>query len=232
MAENMLNIDDMEIVIDEGPSNVFVDIVEDANLVEDDIYDFLIIQESETPTIETKIEVPTDTSENEEVAIIYNLEGNAIQSYDSHPGPSFTPTDIKSTSQIKNTKLNDNNDDMVVEGPRSRQMGKIPLALRGLIGQAKMFILKKNYNMAIKICVNILKECPNASEPFFTLSDIYEQMGDMKKSLETAVIGNSLSSVTSEDWVLLGDTCESNNMLSLTDFCLKKAITKDKRNLD
>ncbi|XP_008187131.1 general transcription factor 3C polypeptide 3 [Acyrthosiphon pisum] len=233
MAESMLNIEDMEIVFDEGTPDVFMDLSKDDNIPEDDIFDFLDVQEIETPTIETKIEVPDGTSENEELAIVYNLEGNTIQSYDSHQDINAKPVDDKiNNSPSKRTKLDDKDDDTVVEGPRSRQMGKIPLALRGLIGQAKMFMLRKNYNMAIQICVNILKECPNASEPFFTLSDIYEQMGNMKKSLETAVIGNSLSSVTSEDWVLLGETCESNNMLPLTDFCLTKAIQKDRRNLD
>jgi len=221
----------MEIVLDEGTPDVFMDVSKDTNIPEDDIFDFLDVQEIETPTIETKIEVPDGTSENEELAIVYNLEGNTIQSYDSQQNIDAKSVDNKiNNSQSKKIKLDDK--DTVVEGPRSRQMGKIPLALRGLIGQAKMFMLIKNYNMAIKICVNILKECPNASEPFFTLSDIYEQMGNMKKSLETAVIGNSLSSVTSEDWVLLGETCESNNMLPLTDFCLTKAIQKDRRNLD
>lgn len=225
MAENILNIEDMDIVLDEGTPV-------DANLAEDDIFDSLIIQEIATPTIETKIEIPAGLSENEEVAIIYNLEGNTVRSHDLNQDINKKPIGSNSNLQINNKKLDDSDDDTVVEGPRSRQMGKIPLALRGLIGQAKMFMLKRNYNMAIQICVNILKECPNASEPFFTLSDIYEQMGDLKKSLETAVIGNSLSSVTSEDWVLLGETCESNNMLPLTDFCLKKAIQKDKRNVD
>lgn len=231
MAEHLLNIEDMEIVLDDGTPSVTMDVSEDTDLPDDDMFDFLIVQEIETPTIETKIEVPAGTSENENEAIVYNLEGNTIQSYDSGQDPITTRADAESTLQIKST-TDDSNDNTVVEGPRSRQMGKIPLALRGLIGQAKMFMLRKNYNMAIKICVNILKECPNASEPFFTLSDIYEQMGDIKKSLETAVIGNSLSSVASEDWVLLGETCEANNMLSLTDFCLTKAIQKDKRNLD
>jgi len=233
MAETMLNIEDMEIVLDEGTPDVFMDVFKDPDIPEDDIFDFLDIQEIETPTIETKIEVPDGTSENEELAIVYNLEGNTIQNYDSHQDINPKPVDDEiNNSQNKVAKLDDKDDGTIVEGPRSRQMGKIPLALRGLIGQAKMFMLRKNYNMAIKICVNILKECPNASEPFFTLSDIYEQMGNMKKSLETAVIGNSLSSVRSEDWVLLGETCESNNMLPLTDFCLTKAIQKDRRNLD
>lgn len=229
MAENAFNIEEMEIVLDDGTPNVIMDVNED--LPDDDMFDFLIVQEIETPTIETKIEVPADTSENESESIVYNLEGNTVQNCDSDQDHNTTLGDAKSTSQIKST-TNDCDDNTVVEGPRSRQMGKIPLALRGLIGQAKMFMLTKNYHMAIKICVNILKECPNASEPFFTLSDIYEQMGDIKKSLETAVIGNSLSSVASEDWVLLGETCEANNMLSLTDFCLTKAIQKDRRNLD
>ncbi|CAI6345566.1 unnamed protein product [Macrosiphum euphorbiae] len=233
MAEPLLNIEDMEIVLDEGTPDVFMDLSKESNIPDDDIFDFLDVQEIETPTIETKIEVPDGTSENEELAIVYNLEGNTIQSHDSHQDINAQPVDDKiNKSPSKRTKLDVKDDDTVVEGPRSRQMGKIPLALRGLIGQAKMFMLRKNYNMAIQICVNILKECPNASEPFFTLSDIYEQMGNMKKSLETAVIGNSLSSVTSEDWVLLGETCESNNMLPLTDFCLTKAIQKDRRNLD
>jgi general transcription factor 3C polypeptide 3 (transcription factor C subunit 4) len=232
MAENMLNIEDMEIVLDESTPDVITDEINCADMHEDDMFELLTVQDIETPTIETTIEVPTDTSENEELAIVYNLEGNALQSYETHQNPSTAPIMNESTAQTKKTLVEDNNDETIHEGPRSRQMGKIPLALRGLIGQAKMFMLKRNYNMAIKICVNILKECPNASEPFFTLSDIYEQMGDIKKSLETAVIGNSLSSVTSEDWVLLGETCESNNMLPLTGFCLTKAIQKDKRNLD
>lgn len=233
MADNLLNIEDMEIVLDEGTPQVVIEDYLAADTLEDDIFDSLIVQEIETLTIETKIEVPAGESEIENVAIVYNLEGNTIQSHENCSDINTTLTDGKSTLQTKNIKsdnINDNN--MVIEGPRSRQMGKIPLALRGLIGQAKMFMLKKNYNMAIKICINILKECPNASEPFFTLSDIYEQMGNTKKSLETAVIGSSLSSVTSEDWMILGETCESNNMLPLTDFCLTKAIQKDKRNLD
>lgn len=217
----MLNIEDMEIVLDEGPPDVVMDVSED------DIFEILVIQETETPTIETKIEIPADTSESEKMAIVFNLEGNTIQSYNVSQDDNTTSADrVRNFSEI----ITEPDDDDVV--PRPRQVGKIPLALRGLIGQAKMFMLKGNYNMAIKICVNILKECPNASEPFFTLSDIYEQMGNMKKSLEMAVIGNSLCNVTTEDWVLLGETCESNNMLPLTDFCFSKAIQKDRRNVD
>lgn len=231
MAESVLNIEEMEIVLDEGAPDVVMDECDGSNLPVDDIFNFLSVQETETPTIETKIEIPTDTSENEEVAIVYNLEGDTVQTFDKCQNVHSLDT-ATGSSKIKSSLLDDSDDKTFVEGPRPRQMGKIPLALRGLIGQAKMFMLKKNYNMAIKICVNILKECPNASEPFFTLSDVYEQMGNMKKSLETAVIGNSLSRVASEDWVLLGETCEANNMLPLTDFCLKKAIHKDNRNLD
>ncbi|XP_050525122.1 general transcription factor 3C polypeptide 3 [Daktulosphaira vitifoliae] len=234
MSENMLNIEDMEVVLDDnlGLDDSSSVIIAENNpdediILDDDIFDSLLVQENETATIETKIVVPSDSTDAEELAVVYNLEGNTIQHYEV----SQEKSESKPSTSIKR-KLSCSGDESAVELPRSRQMGKIPIALRGLIGQAKMMMIQKNCSMAIQICINILKECPNASEPFFTLSDIYEQMGDMKKSLETAVIGSSLSSVTSEDWVLLGENCEANNMLSLTDFCLTKAIQKDKRNLD
>lgn len=228
MAENTFNIEDMEIVLDDGPpppDDAFADVSAD------DIFEILVIQETETSTIETKIEIPDDASESEETAIVFNLEGNTIQSYNlCQQNDDY---DVKRNfSRITTEPDDDGPDGAAAETRTPKRMGKIPMALRGLIGQAKMFMLKGNYNMAIKICVNILKECPNASEPFFTLSDIYEQTGNMKKSLEMAVIGNSLCCVASEDWVSLGETCEANNMLPLADFCLTKAIHKDRRNVD
>ncbi|XP_050440238.1 general transcription factor 3C polypeptide 3 [Adelges cooleyi] len=230
MAEKLLNFDDMEVVLDDDSPEVVLEEFGSSSFPDDDIFDSLLVPENEAATIETTIEVPAGSSEKEELAVVYNLEGNTIQRYNLNQDKVKVESENKATSSTKR-KIS-SSDDEAVEGPRSKQMGKIPLALRGLIGQAKMFMLTKNYNMAIQICINILKECPNASEPFFTLSDIYEQLGDMKKSLETAVIGNSLSSVTSEDWVLLGETCEANNMLELTEFCLTKAVKKDKRNVD
>lgn len=224
MADNSLNIEDMEIVLDEGTPDVVMHESVDTNLNEDDIFASFVVQE--TPNIETKIELPAGVSESEDVAIVYNLVGDKIQSYNSlqNINNATTATDGSPSDSSEVTVENDNR--------RSRQMGRIPLALEMLNGQAAKFMMEKNYNMAIKICVKILKECPNASIPFFTLSDIYERLGDMKKSLETAVIGSSLSNSRSVDWVSLSETCESHNLLPLTDFCLTKAIQKDKRNLD
>lgn len=77
-------------------------------------------------------------------------------------------------------------------------------SLQGLMGQANLSYAKGQVAIAEKICLEIIRQNPLASEPFFTLADIYENKDD-EKYLNFLTIAAHLDPTNRDNWIRIAE---------------------------
>ncbi|XP_043277638.1 general transcription factor 3C polypeptide 3 isoform X2 [Venturia canescens] len=100
-------------------------------------------------------------------------------------------------------------------GKRRRRI--LPPALQGLMGEANLRFARGEVDLAVQMCMEIIRQVPSAPEPFQTLSMIYET-DQPEKSLQFSLIAAHLSPRDADQWLRLAN-------LSLEADDVKQAIT-------
>ncbi|XP_030065603.1 general transcription factor 3C polypeptide 3 isoform X1 [Microcaecilia unicolor] len=105
-----------------------------------------------------------------------------------------------------------------------RPRSKLPRALRGLMGEANIRFARGKHEEAILMCMEIIRQAPLAHEPFSTLAMIYEDQGDMEKSLQFELIAAHLNPSDTEEWVRLAEMSLEQDNIKQAIFCYSKAV--------
>ncbi|XP_075040863.1 general transcription factor 3C polypeptide 3 [Mixophyes fleayi] len=116
---------------------------------------------------------------------------------------------------------------MKAKRPRS----KLPRALRGLMGEANIRFARGEGEEAILMCMEIIRQAPLAYEPFSTLAMIYEDQGDMEKSLQFELIAAHLNPSDTEEWVRLAEMSLEQDNIKQAIFCYSKALKYNPTNV-
>ncbi|XP_040261605.1 general transcription factor 3C polypeptide 3 [Bufo bufo] len=116
---------------------------------------------------------------------------------------------------------------MKAKRPRS----KLPKALRGLMGEANIRFARGEAEDAILMCMEIIRQAPLAYEPFSTLAMIYEDQGDMEKSLQFELIAAHLNPSDTEEWVRLAEMSLEQDNIKQAIFCYSKALKYNPTNV-
>ncbi|XP_026523762.1 general transcription factor 3C polypeptide 3 isoform X2 [Notechis scutatus] len=112
-----------------------------------------------------------------------------------------------------------------------RPRSKLPRALRGLMGEANIRFARGEHEEAILMCMEIIRQAPLAYEPFSTLAMIYEDQGDMEKSLQFELIAAHLNPSDTEEWVRLAEMSLEQDNIKQAVFCYSKALKYDATNM-
>ncbi|XP_027722000.1 general transcription factor 3C polypeptide 3 [Vombatus ursinus] len=112
-----------------------------------------------------------------------------------------------------------------------RPRSKLPRALRGLMGEANIRFARGEREEAILMCMEIIRQAPLAYEPFSTLAMIYEDQGDMEKSLQFELISAHLNPSDTEEWVRLAEMSLEQDNIKQAIFCYTKALKYDPTNV-
>ncbi|XP_053554531.1 general transcription factor 3C polypeptide 3 isoform X2 [Bombina bombina] len=112
-----------------------------------------------------------------------------------------------------------------------RPRSKLPRALRGLMGEANIRFARGEKEEAIIMCMEIIRQAPLAYEPFSTLAMIYEDQGDMEKSLQFELIAAHLNPSDTEEWVRLAEMSLEQDNIKQAIFCYSKAIKYNPTNV-
>ncbi|XP_011298657.1 general transcription factor 3C polypeptide 3 isoform X2 [Fopius arisanus] len=116
----------------------------------------------------------------------------------------------------------------VQEEPQKRSKSKkrkrnLPLALKGLMGEANLRYARGETELATKMCMEIIRQVPSAPEPFHTLAMIYETE-DPEKSLQFSLIAAHLSPKDADQWTRLANLSMDSGNTKQAVTCLTKAI--------
>ncbi|XP_075239211.1 general transcription factor 3C polypeptide 3-like isoform X2 [Convolutriloba macropyga] len=86
-----------------------------------------------------------------------------------------------------------------------RSLQGLPEHLKGLLGQANLVRARGNDEEALKLSLEIIRQCPHVSEPYFTVGAIYEANGDEEKAMQFYTISTHLGSADVSIWEKLID---------------------------
>ncbi|XP_019637611.1 PREDICTED: general transcription factor 3C polypeptide 3-like [Branchiostoma belcheri] len=115
--------------------------------------------------------------------------------------------------------------------PKRRRINEVPKPLRGLMGEANLRFARGKYDDAIKMCMEVIRQAPHCYEPFQTAAMVYEEKGDMERSLQFALIAAHLNPQDPEEWVKLAEVSLEQNNISQAITCYKKALRYDPNNI-
>ena len=104
---------------------------------------------------------------------------------------------------------------------------KLPKDMQGLMGEANMKFAHGQSDEAIKMCMEVIRQVPNAIEPFQSLSLIYEDKGDSEKCLQFALIAAHLKQRDHEEWIKVAELYLEQNNTEQAIKCYTKAIRWD-----
>ncbi|XP_067001126.2 general transcription factor 3C polypeptide 3 isoform X2 [Anabrus simplex] len=108
-----------------------------------------------------------------------------------------------------------------------RRRNALPPVLRGLMGEANLSYIRGDRDTAIKLCLEVIRQQPTASEPFSTLAVLYEEMGAADKAMQFALIAAHLSPQEPQQWIRLAESSEKQGNLKQAITCYSKAIIAD-----
>lgn len=120
--------------------------------------------------------------------------------------------------------------------PRVRGRTKrnnLPPALKGLIGEANLRYARREHEAAIKMCFEVIRQFPWASEPFETLAQIYEEQGDTEKSLQVSLLAAHLNPRASKHlWIALAEKSEDCKDYKQASTCFINALKCDLKDIE
>lgn len=115
---------------------------------------------------------------------------------------------------------------------RRRKKTELPKHLQGLMGEANLKFARGDHQEAINMCLEVIRLAPQAIIPFQTLGMLYEEMGDLEKSLQLYLIAAHLWPNDPEEWARLAHMSKELNNPRQAIACYNKAIRCDASNPD
>nr|XP_006815709.1 PREDICTED: general transcription factor 3C polypeptide 3-like [Saccoglossus kowalevskii] len=103
-----------------------------------------------------------------------------------------------------------------------KRRNRVPKALRGLMGEANLRFARSDHEDAIKMCMEIIRQAPSSYEPFQLLGMIYEDKGDIERSLQFSLIAAHLSPRDVEEWIKLAEMSLEQDNIKQAILCYSK----------
>jgi len=80
-----------------------------------------------------------------------------------------------------------------------------------LLGEANFAFAERNFDKAKMYLEEVIKECPQAPEPFHTLGLLYDELGQTEKAIKYFLIAAHLTENEVGLWKQLGELCSVRN---------------------
>jgi len=79
------------------------------------------------------------------------------------------------------------------KGSSSVRRRRLDPALQGLMGEANLRFAKGDTDTAERMCMEVIRQDPTAPEPFQTLATLYEEQGELERSLQFGLLAAHLA---------------------------------------
>ena len=83
---------------------------------------------------------------------------------------------------------------------------------------------KGDTDTAERMCMEVIRQDPTAPEPFQTLATLYEEQGELERSLQFGLLAAHLAPQDGEEWARLADMSLEQGEETQAADCYKKAI--------
>ncbi|XP_018335196.1 general transcription factor 3C polypeptide 3 [Agrilus planipennis] len=112
---------------------------------------------------------------------------------------------------------------------RKRHRSNVPPHIKALIGEANLRFARGDTETAEKICYEVIRQCPRASEAFLTLAQLLEAK-DPDKSLQLYFMAAVTTRKDITLWTNTAERAVERNNINLGISCYNFAINADKEN--
>ncbi|ENN77812.1 hypothetical protein D910_12404 [Dendroctonus ponderosae] len=112
-----------------------------------------------------------------------------------------------------------------------KNTSKLSVHLRGLMGEANLRFARGEVELAKKMCFEVIRQSPEAFEPYLTLAQMYENQ-NIKKYRGFLMLAGHLQPSNADIWIRLADVEFQENKISAAVSCYNKAIRAEPRNID
>ncbi|XP_048758832.1 general transcription factor 3C polypeptide 3-like isoform X2 [Ostrea edulis] len=181
--------------------------------------EFSQLMESGEPDATVELDNVIQTIEVTDVVTDVKMPEEDAQEEEEEPEDSTSQSeDTDSLSPKKKTRK------------RKKKYNDLPIHLEGMMGEANLKFAKGDHEEAISICMEIIRMAPEAYMPFQTLGMIYEDQGDLKKSLQYSLIAAYLNPVDRDGWIRLAELSLELQDKQQAIICYSKAIRADPQN--
>ncbi|KAL1494431.1 hypothetical protein ABEB36_010030 [Hypothenemus hampei] len=110
-------------------------------------------------------------------------------------------------------------------------VSKLSPHLRGLMGEANLRFARGEVEMAKKICFEVIRQAPDAYEPYLTMAQMYEN-NNVKIYKSFLLLAGNLHSSNSEIWCRLADLELQENQIGAAVSCYTRAIKAEPHNVE
>jgi general transcription factor 3C polypeptide 3 (transcription factor C subunit 4) len=94
-----------------------------------------------------------------------------------------------------------------------------------MMGEANMLYASQQFAEAVTLLLEVVRQAPNVVDPYHTLGLIYEEMGDLQKSLEFFMIAAHLTPKDGSLWKRLGLMSRDFGKPRQAIYCFTKGIS-------
>ncbi|XP_060522764.1 general transcription factor 3C polypeptide 3 [Cylas formicarius] len=115
--------------------------------------------------------------------------------------------------------------------PPKRQISKLPAHLKGLMGEANLRYARRDYETAKKMCFEIIRQAPDAYEPYWTLAQMYEN-SNFKKYKGFLMLACHVQPSNVNLWCRLAEVELQESQIAEAIDCYSKAIKAEPQNLE
>ena len=112
----------------------------------------------------------------------------------------------------------------------TRRPRKLKSAVAGLMGEANIQYASGNFNEAIKMSMEVIRNAPDSPDPFQLLAIIYEESGQFEKSVQYGLVAAFLTRTNIEEWMTVANKAINLKNYKLAHMCYEKICKLDSNN--
>lgn len=147
---------------------------------------------------------------------------------DDGPMPDDELDDDESSSHTQDLRAEPEDDGSDAKETSRGRKSKLPKDLAGLMGQANIMLATECYEDGKLMCQEVIRLAPRSADPFISLAEHYQNIGDDEKAETLYLIAAYLQPSNSHLWVKVAESATERREFRLAATCLTKAIRADK----
>ncbi|GAB6022289.1 General transcription factor IIIC, polypeptide 3 [Chamberlinius hualienensis] len=190
--------------------------------------------EQSSGDVEDEVDLSYEDNENDEDYIpprslkkrkVYEKQEMAVASSSMEKTPTKKVTKANKPSPVENIFEPEE------KKKQKRARSRLPADLEGLLGQARLSLVRNDQESAIKMCLEVIRLGGHSPEVYETLEMIYEDSGDLYKILSTRIMVATLKVNDAQAWANVAEVYAELDQLNDASKCYKKAVHYDPTNL-
>ncbi|XP_018570885.1 general transcription factor 3C polypeptide 3 [Anoplophora glabripennis] len=150
-----------------------------------------------------------------------------VESYES---PSISKATVNDESDDKSDESEDEDSEQKGKKTFRKDPSKLSPHLKGLMGEANLRYARGDREIAKKMCFEVIRQSPDAYEPYLTLSQMYENT-NLRKCKGFLMLASHLASSNVSIWCRLAEVFQQEGNIMEAVRCYSKAIKYEPKNI-